>query len=137
MESTPLELFAMILGNKLKYGPMERDMVVLSHEVIVHGDQQHSQQEAHRSTLVAYGDESASAMAKTVGLPVAFAALDVLDGRVEMRGVCGPNEKEIYKSVLGKLEEVGLGMVESVEVVETGEVKTVEESLVRSREKGI
>jgi hypothetical protein len=38
---------------------------------------------------------------------------------------------------LGKLEEVGLGMVESVEVVETGEVKTVEESLVRSREKGI
>jgi alpha-aminoadipic semialdehyde synthase len=135
-EYTPLELFAMVLGNKLRYGPMERDMVVLSHEVIVRNGQQ-QQEEAYRSTLVAYGDESASAMAKTVGLPVAFAALDVLDGKIGMRGVCGPNEKEIYKSVLGKLEEVGLGMVESVDLVGSGGVMTVEESLRGSREKGV
>ncbi|XP_006457019.1 hypothetical protein AGABI2DRAFT_188762 [Agaricus bisporus var. bisporus H97] len=134
-EATPLELFAMVLGNKLKYGPMERDMVVLSHEVIVRNNQnqqhQHQlpQEEVHRSTLVAYGDESASAMAKTVGLPVAFAALDVLDGKVGMRGVCGPNEREIYESVLGRLEEVGLGMVESVDLVGREGLRTVEESL--------
>jgi alpha-aminoadipic semialdehyde synthase len=136
---TPLELFAMVLGHKLRYAATERDMVVLSHEVIVRGPNgsptQEEVEEVHRSSLVAYGDESASAMARTVGLPVAFAALDVLDGKMKTRGVSGPSEREVYESVLGRLEEAGLGMVESCEVVKKGGGAsgmmsgTVEESL--------
>lgn len=128
---TPLELFAMVLAHRLRYAATERDMVVLSHEVIVRGPNGVTQQEeVHRSSLVTYGDESASAMARTVGLPIAFAALDVLDGKVKRRGVSGPNEREVYEAVLGRLEEAGLGMVENVEAVKPGHgIGTVEESL--------
>jgi len=49
-----------------------------------------------------------------VGLPVAFAALRVLDGEVLVRGVHGPEDRTIYRSVLRGLEEVGLGMKETV-----------------------
>jgi alpha-aminoadipic semialdehyde synthase len=126
---TPLELFAVVLAHRLRYAATERDMVVLSHEVVTRSPSADIE-EVHKSTLVAYGDESASAMARTVGLPVAFAALDVLDGKVKMRGVTGPGQKEVYENVLTRLEEVGLGMVESVENVKVGSGSgTVEDSL--------
>jgi len=125
---TPLEFFAIVLAQRLRYAATERDMVVLSHEVIVRGRDGAPQEEVHRSSLVAYGDESGSAMAKTVGLPVAFAALDVLDGKVRVRGVTGPNEREVYEAVLGRLDQAGLGMVESVGVVDATS-PTVEETL--------
>ncbi|KAF9446416.1 hypothetical protein P691DRAFT_783738 [Macrolepiota fuliginosa MF-IS2] len=137
---TPLELFAALLAHRLRYAEKERDMVVLSHEVIVRDpknrnavQQQQQQEEVYRSSLVVYGDESASAMARTVGLPVAYAALDVLDGKVGIRGVSGPGEKEVYEAVLGRLEESGLGMVESVDVVEgpVQEVLTIIRNIIR------
>jgi len=125
---TPLEFFAMVLAHRLRYAATERDMVVLSHEVIVRGLDGAPQEEVHRSSLVAYGDGTGSAMARTVGLPVAFAALGVLDGKVRVRGVTGPNEREVYEAVLGRLDQAGLGMVESVEIV-NGANPTVEETL--------
>ncbi|KXN92624.1 Alpha-aminoadipic semialdehyde synthase, mitochondrial [Leucoagaricus sp. SymC.cos] len=126
---TPLELFAMVLAHRLRYAATERDMVVLSHEVITRprsspslpasSSQLREAYEIHKSTLVTYAtDSSNSAMARTVGLPIAFAALDVLDGKVKMRGVGGPgDESGVCESVLERLEGVGLGMVESVESV--------------------
>jgi len=125
---TPLEFFAMVLAHRLRYAATERDMVVLSHEVIVRGLDEAHQEEVHRSSLVAYGDGSGSAMARTVGLPVAFAALDILDGKVKVRGVTGPNEREVYEAVLGRLDRAGLGMIESVETVDAAS-PTIEETL--------
>ncbi|KXN92625.1 Alpha-aminoadipic semialdehyde synthase, mitochondrial [Leucoagaricus sp. SymC.cos] len=141
---TPLELFAMVLAHRLRYAATERDMVVLSHEVITRprsspslpasSSQLREAYEIHKSTLVTYAtDSSNSAMARTVGLPIAFAALDVLDGKVKMRGVGGPgDESGVCESVLGRLEGVGLEMVESVEIVKGGGVGSggVEERLV-------
>lgn len=57
-------------------------------------------------------------MARTVGLPVAFAALNIADGKIAMRGVTGPTDPSIYKPVLRGLEEVGLGMTESTRVLD-------------------
>jgi len=125
---TPLELFAIVLAHRLRYAAAERDMVVLSHEVIVRDLGGAHEEEVHKSSLVVYGDESASAMARTVGLPVAFAALEILDGKVRARGVTGPNEREVYEAVLGRLDRAGLGMVESVEIVDAA-CCTVEKSL--------
>ena len=52
-------------------------------------------------------------MARTVGLPVALAAAQVLAGKVHVRGVRGPTAEEgIWSSVLSGLEERGLGMRE-------------------------
>ncbi|KAG2121616.1 Saccharopine dehydrogenase-domain-containing protein [Suillus clintonianus] len=110
----PIELFTSVLAHKLRYNPGERDMVVLSHEVVVQPSLSSVGSEVHTSSLVAYGNSEASAMARCVGLPVAFAALEVLDGCVQMRGVHGPTDKSLYGAVLDGLKGAGLEMKESV-----------------------
>ncbi|KIY47717.1 hypothetical protein FISHEDRAFT_44841 [Fistulina hepatica ATCC 64428] len=110
---TPLDLFAYLLAYKLRYLPGERDMVVLSHEIVASATPA-SPTEIHRSSLVAYADDQGTAMARTVGLPIAFAALRILDGQVPYRGVQGPTHPAVYNAILADLERVGLGMVETV-----------------------
>ncbi|KAG1857273.1 Saccharopine dehydrogenase, partial [Suillus tomentosus] len=80
----PIELFTSVLAHKLRYNPGERDMVVLLHEIVAQPSLPSidSATEVHTSSLVAYGNSEASAMARCVGLPVAFAALEVLYGNV-------------------------------------------------------
>lgn len=123
----PIDHFANLLAQKLYYEPHERDLVVLNHEIITQDVS--GQEEVHSSSLITYGGPDASAMARCVGLPVAFAALKVLDGRVSARGVCGPTvEEHLWKGVLDGLEEVGLGMKESVRPKTSASV-TVESTL--------
>jgi alpha-aminoadipic semialdehyde synthase len=111
---TPLDLLAALLAHRLRYQEGERDLVVLSHEIVAKGRTPGAQEETHTSQLVVYGDAQASAMSRTVGLPVAFAALRVLDGHVKARGVHGPTERAIWAGVLDDLESVNLGMDERV-----------------------
>ena len=133
--TAPLDLFAMLLAHKLRYAPHERDLVVLSHEIITRPKGSSAplttpsaDEEVHTSSLVAYGTKEASAMSRTVGLPVAFAALQILDGGVRARGVQGPTDKEVYVNVLQRLEEVGLQVKESTR---KGSLRGVEASLAR------
>jgi alpha-aminoadipic semialdehyde synthase len=90
--AAPVDLLATLLAHKLRYEPSERDLVVLAHEVVARpaGAPPGAAEEVHTSQLVTYGTPRASAMSRTVGLPVAFAALRVLDGQVAVRGVHGP-----------------------------------------------
>ncbi|CAE6479102.1 unnamed protein product [Rhizoctonia solani] len=117
---TPLDALATLLSYKLRYEPHERDLVLLSHEVITAPASAPSSEtfdpainEVYTSTLAVYGSSSGSAMSKTVGLPLAFATLQVLDGGVRARGVAGPFGEEVYKPVLEGLEAVGLEMRET------------------------
>ncbi|KIJ67291.1 hypothetical protein HYDPIDRAFT_127170 [Hydnomerulius pinastri MD-312] len=110
----PIDLLTSVLAHKLKYNPGERDLVVLSHEIVAQPSIPGAATEVHTSSLVTYGTSTASAMSRCVGLPVAFAALAVLDGKVIGRGVQGPTEEVLYQAVLDGLEEVGLQMKESV-----------------------
>ncbi|TFK83565.1 hypothetical protein K466DRAFT_665741 [Polyporus arcularius HHB13444] len=133
--TTPLDLFATLLAHKLRYAPHERDLVVLSHEIITRPKESSApltspsaEEEVHTSSLIAYGTKEASAMSRTVGLPVAFAALQILDGGVRARGVQGPTDKEVYVNVLQRLEEAGLNVRESTR---KGSLRGVEASLGR------
>lgn len=110
--ATPIDHFANLLAQKLRYEPGERDLVILNHEII--SQDVSGREEVHSSSLITYGGSEASAMARCVGLPVAFAALRVLDGRITARGVCGPAiEENLWRGVLDSLEEAGLGMKET------------------------
>ncbi|KAI9570082.1 Saccharopine dehydrogenase-domain-containing protein [Boletus coccyginus] len=117
-----IDLLTLVLARKLRYAPGERDLVVLSHEIVVAqpasiaGGEAGSpnETEVYTSSLVSYGTTSASAMSRCVGLPVAFATLAVLDGKVVGRGVQGPTEQNLYRTVLDGLQGVGLEMKESV-----------------------
>ncbi|KAH7886733.1 Saccharopine dehydrogenase-domain-containing protein [Phlebopus sp. FC_14] len=110
----PIDLLTILLAHRLKYQPGERDLVLLSHEIVTESDIPGHPHEVHTSSLVAYGTATGSAMSKCVGLPVAFAALAVLDGKVVKRGVQGPTEEALYRAILDGLESVGLKMKENV-----------------------
>ncbi|KAI9456540.1 Saccharopine dehydrogenase-domain-containing protein [Lactarius psammicola] len=110
----PADALALHLAHALRYAPRERDLVLLHHEVVAR-DPSSDTERVYTSSLTAYGDTRASAMARTVGLPVAFAALRVLDGSVRATGVCGPTADEaVWRGVLEGLESKGLGVKESV-----------------------
>ncbi|CCO28733.1 hypothetical protein BN14_02731 [Rhizoctonia solani AG-1 IB] len=117
---TPFDALATLLSCKLRYEPHERDLVLLSHEVVTAPASappsdtfDPATNEVYTSTLAVYGSSSGSAMSKTVGLPLAFATLQVLDNGVRTRGVAGPFGEEIYRPVLEGLDAVGLGMRET------------------------
>ena len=66
-----------------------------------------------QSSLVAEGENSLhTAMAKTVGLPLAIAAKLLLQNKLKERGVLTPVKKEIYKPVLKELMELGIELNE-------------------------
>src|SRR6266850_251080 len=110
----PADALVQHLAHALRYAPHERDLVLLHHEIVAR-DRHSGTEQVHTSTLTAYGDARVSAMARTVGLPVAFAAGRVLDGAVRATGVCGPTVDEaVWKGVLEGLESRGLGVRESV-----------------------
>jgi alpha-aminoadipic semialdehyde synthase len=123
---TPLSIFAYLLSRKLKYQPHETDMVVLSHEIITRQDNDMSEdgysREVHTSTLYTFGHQKpdvpfkgarpASAMARTVGSPLAIASLLVLEGKIDLRGVRRPTWPQIYRPIMNHLQEVGLEMRE-------------------------
>ncbi|KAI0031728.1 Saccharopine dehydrogenase-domain-containing protein [Vararia minispora EC-137] len=118
----PADLLALHLAHALRYLPGERDLVVLAHELVVRAAGG-SGADIYTARLVVYGDERASAMARTVGLPVALAARQVLAGRVGARGVCGPTASgadAVWKGVLEGLEERKIGMLEEVRTVRFG-----------------
>jgi alpha-aminoadipic semialdehyde synthase len=96
-EQTALEHFAHLLSTQLSYKAGERDMVVLSHEIKSQPKDLNSvksqDETLYSSSLFVTGTRTGeSAMSRTVGLPLAFATLEVLDDKVESRGVLGGKE---------------------------------------------
>ncbi|KAH9461185.1 hypothetical protein Pst134EA_017495 [Puccinia striiformis f. sp. tritici] len=112
----PIDLLCQFLSHKLQYGPNERDLVLLSHEIRIESGT--GEQKIMKSELIARGDQENSAMAKTVGSPIGIGALVVLNdqfgpGRIP-KGVVRPVEKAVWESVLNRLEsESQIRMVEN------------------------
>ena len=64
--------------------------------------------------MVAIGDDQDyTAMAKTVGLPVAIAALRILNKEITTPGVQLPLNKEVYEPILKELQEFGIHFTET------------------------
>ena len=70
------------------------------------------------SSLVVEGrDRTDTAMARTVGLPLAIAARLVLNGQVAERGVLLPLSSGLYDPILDELEVLGIAFREQEEVL--------------------
>lgn len=94
------------LENKLMLQPSDKDQVVMLHEIEywMEGTLQKT-----TATLLLSGDDSVhTAMAKTVGYPLAIAARLILNGTLRCKGLHIPINKEIYEPVLKELEENGI-----------------------------
>lgn len=111
-----------LLEKHLALQPNDRDMIVMLHEI--NYTAKNGQRHAHQSLLVTKGDDNKhTAMAKTVGLPLAIAATLILEDKIKMRGLHIPIHPAIYEPVLAELALHGIRFEEytAADVLTTAE----------------
>ena len=104
--ATPAQILEKILSESWTLQPDDKDMIVMYHKF---GYEINGKKEQIDSKMVCIGeDQTYTAMAKTVGLPVAMATLLILNGTITTPGVQLPIRKEVYLPILKELEEYGV-----------------------------
>lgn len=104
--ATPAQILEKILSDSWTLQQEEKDMIVMYHKF---GYELNGKKEQIDSKMVCIGDDQTyTAMAKTVGLPVAMATLLILNGQITTPGVQLPIRKEVYQPILKELEEYGV-----------------------------
>lgn len=105
-KATPAQILQKILKDSWTLDKNDKDMIVMYHKFgyILNGKKHQID-----STMVTKGeDQTYTAMAKTVGLPVAIGTLDILNGKIKTPGVQIPISKEVYDPILEELKEFGI-----------------------------
>ncbi|MBI2548126.1 saccharopine dehydrogenase NADP-binding domain-containing protein [Candidatus Woesearchaeota archaeon] len=112
----PFDALVSLVNQKLQYAPGQTDLVVMHHTLLAsYGSQREQVNSSFIKEGIPHGD---TAMAITVGLPVAYAAELVLQGNLRgLSGVHIPTLPEIYHPLLEKL---GRGVVHFQETREQG-----------------
>ena len=104
--ATPAQILEKILSDSWTLQPEDKDMIVMYHKF---GYELNGITSQIDSKMVCIGDDQMyTAMAKTVGLPVAMAALLILNGKIQTSGVQLPIQKEVYEPILKELESYGV-----------------------------
>jgi len=108
--ATPAQALQKILSDKWTLAEDDKDMIVMHHKF---GYELKGEKKQIESTMVHIGkDQNQTAMAKTVGLPVAIATLAILNGKINTPGVQVPISKEVYEPILKELELHGIVFTE-------------------------
>jgi len=104
--ASPAQILEKILGDSWTLQPKDKDMIVMYHKF---GYEINGKKEQVDSEMVCLGENQIyTAMAKTVGLPVAMATLLILNGKIKTPGVQLPIREEVYLPILKELEEYGV-----------------------------
>jgi saccharopine dehydrogenase-like NADP-dependent oxidoreductase len=104
--ATPAQILEKILTDSWTLQPKDKDMIVMYHKF---GYELNGKKQQIDSKMVCLGeDQTYTAMAKTVGLPVAMATLLILNGKIKTPGVQLPIREEVYSPILKELEEYGV-----------------------------
>ncbi|KAA1243184.1 saccharopine dehydrogenase family protein [Aquimarina sp. RZ0] len=104
--ATPAQMLQKILLDKWTLDKGDKDMIVMYHKFGYELDGERKQIDA---TMVSIGkDQTYTAMARTVGLPVAMATLRILNKQITTPGVQIPIRPEVYTPILEELEEYGI-----------------------------
>ena len=105
-DATPAQILQKILMDSWTLEAEDKDMIVMQHKF---GYEYKGEKRQIESSMVVIGeDQTYTAMAKTVGLPVAIATLKILNGEIKTPGVQLPITKEVYEPILKELEENGI-----------------------------
>lgn len=108
--ATPAQILEKILTEKWKLTTDDKDMIVMYHKF---GYEKEGKMHQIDSSMVCIGDDAVhTAMAKTVGLPVAMACLQILNGKITTPGVQLPVSAEVYEPILHELESFGITFTE-------------------------
>ena len=109
-KATPAEILQRILMDSWTLEDDDKDMLVMYHKF---GYKLNGKMHQIDSTMVTIGeDQTYTAMAKTVGLPVAMATIAILNGKITTPGVQIPIAKEVYGPILKELEEFDIKFTE-------------------------
>ncbi len=104
--ATPAQILQKILMDKWSLEEGDKDMIVMYHKF---GYELNGERKQIDATMVSIGeDQKYTAMARTVGLPVAMAALRILNGEITTTGVQIPIQEEVYTPILKELEEYSI-----------------------------
>jgi len=104
--ATPAQILERILNDSWSLQPDDKDMIVMYHKF---GYELNGERKQIDSKMVCIGDDQTyTAMAKTVGLPVAMATLQILNGNIKTPGVQLPIRPEVYNPILKELETFGV-----------------------------
>lgn len=107
-------LLQYLLEKKLVMKPDDKDMIIMLHEIEFSID---GENKKTKSCLIVKGEnQSYTAMAKTVGLPLAIAAKLILENKIQLTGLHIPVIREIYEPVLRELELNGIQFHEETKV---------------------
>lgn len=110
--ATPAQILEKILTDSWTLQADEKDMIVMYHKF---GYELEGKKQQIDSKMVCLGeDQTFTAMAKTVGLPVAMATLLILNGKITKPGVQLPIRKEVYEPILEELQEYGVVFQEQI-----------------------
>jgi saccharopine dehydrogenase (NAD+, L-glutamate forming) len=101
--ATPAQILQKILMDSWTLKQVDKDMIVMYHKF---GYELNGKKYQIDATMVCKGDnQTYTAMAKTVGLPVAIGTLKLLNNEFNLKGVQIPIKKAIYKPILNELED--------------------------------
>ena len=105
-KATPAQILQKILMDSWTLSQADKDMIVMYHKF---GYELNGKKHQIDANMVVLGeDQTYTAMAKTVGLPVAMATLAILNGKIKTPGVQIPISKEVYQPILQELKEFGI-----------------------------
>ena len=107
-EGTPAQLLQALLEQKWKLKSGDKDMIVMQHQFEYSVPSKKNTQVINSSLVVQGTSEDHTAMALTVGLPLAITVKNFLTGKLPISGVQIPVTKEIYKPLLQELGEHGI-----------------------------
>ena len=109
--ASPSEILEFILRDSWKLEKQDKDMIVMYHE-FEHENKTGSKEKV-LSTMVCKGyDNVYTAMAKTVGLPLAISSLLILNNKINLNGIQTPINSDIYNPVLKELKKFGINFEE-------------------------
>ncbi|GMN09839.1 saccharopine dehydrogenase C-terminal domain-containing protein [Croceitalea sp. MTPC9] len=104
--ATPAQALQEILEESWTLESDEKDMIVMYHKF---GYELNGEKKQIDANMVVIGEsQTHTAMAKTVGLPVAIATLNILNKKITTPGVQIPISKEVYEPILEELKEYGI-----------------------------
>ncbi len=112
VKGSPASLLQDLLEKKWDLQASDKDMIVMQHLFEVKTP---AGMKTITSSLVCKGDDQEhTAMAKTVGLPLAIAADLFLDGVIAAKGLRLPITPDFYEPILKRLEEEGIIFTETL-----------------------
>ena len=104
--ASPAQMLQYILEDSWTLKEDEKDMIVMYHKF---GYELNGEKKQIDANMVVIGENRTfTAMSKTVGLPVAMATLQIMNGKITTPGVQIPINKEVYKPILDELKNNGI-----------------------------